>query len=82
MVQKVQSRRFSRGNSSIIGLLSLSLSFPGQAMPEVPNPDQHEHTLAEITTQWGQLTQSQSPNEAAKTMVARQLSSVVTSTLT
>ncbi|MDC9615798.1 inverse autotransporter beta domain-containing protein [Xenorhabdus khoisanae] len=82
MVQKVQSRRFNRVNSSIIGLLSLSLSFPSQAMPEVPNPDQHEHTLAEITTQWGQLTQSQSPSEAAKTMVAQQLSSAVTSTLT
>ncbi|MEQ1977673.1 inverse autotransporter beta domain-containing protein, partial [Xenorhabdus sp. SGI240] len=82
MVQKVQSRRFSRGKSSIIGLLSLSLSFPGQSMPEVQNPDQHEHTLAEITAQWGQLTQSQSPNEAVKTMAARQLSSAVTSTLT
>ncbi|MEQ1976846.1 inverse autotransporter beta domain-containing protein, partial [Xenorhabdus sp. SGI240] len=81
-MQKIQSRRFNRVKYSIIGLLSLSLSFPGQAMPEVPNPDQHEHTLAEIITQWGQLTQSQSPNEAAKTMVAQQLSSAVTSTLT
>nr|WP_256548274.1 inverse autotransporter beta domain-containing protein [Xenorhabdus bovienii] len=63
-------------------MLSLSLSFPGQAMSEVQNPDQHEHTLAEITAQWGQLTQSQSPNEAAKTMAAQQLSSAVTSTLT
>ncbi|WFQ79632.1 inverse autotransporter beta domain-containing protein [Xenorhabdus sp. SF857] len=82
MVQKIQSRRFSRVKYSIIGLLSLSLSFLGQATPEVPNSDQHEHTLAEITTQWGQLTQSQSPNEAAKTMAAQQLSSAVTSTLT
>ncbi|PHM23932.1 Ig-like domain-containing protein [Xenorhabdus budapestensis] len=82
MVQKIQSHRFSRVKFSIIGLLSLSLSFPGQAMPEVPIPDQHEHTLAEITTQWGQLTQSQSPNEAAKTMVAQQLSSAIISTLT
>ncbi|KLU14456.1 Ig-like domain-containing protein [Xenorhabdus griffiniae] len=81
-MQKIQSRRFNRVKYSIIGLLSLSLSFPGQSMPEVQNPEQHEHTLAEITTQWGQLTQSQSPSEAAKTMAAQQLSSVVTSTLT
>ncbi|WP_340621560.1 Ig-like domain-containing protein [Xenorhabdus siamensis] len=78
MVQKIQSRRFSRAKSSIVGLLSLSLSFPGQATPE----DQQAQKLAEITAQWGQLTQSQSPNEAAKTMAAQQLSSAVTSTLT
>ncbi|PHM23573.1 Ig-like domain-containing protein [Xenorhabdus budapestensis] len=82
MVQKIQSHRFSKVKSSIIGLLSLSLSFPGQAMPKVQDPDQHEHTLAEITAHWGQLTQSQSPSEAAKTIAARQLSSAVTSTLT
>ncbi|CDH00431.1 inverse autotransporter beta domain-containing protein [Xenorhabdus nematophila] len=78
MVQKVQSRRFSRGKSSIVGLLSLSLSFPGQATSE----DQQAQKLAEITTQWDQLAQSQSPGEAVKTMAAQQLSSAVTSTLT
>ncbi|MGJ0577161.1 Ig-like domain-containing protein [Xenorhabdus bovienii] len=82
MVQKIQSHRLSRAKSSIIGLLSLSLSFPGQAMPEDQNQDSQAQKLAEITTQWGQLTQSQSPNEAAKTMAAQQLSSAVTSTLT
>ncbi|WP_047685100.1 Ig-like domain-containing protein [Xenorhabdus sp. NBAII XenSa04] len=82
MVQKIQSRRFSRAKSSIVGLLSLSLSFPGQAMPEEQTQDPQVQKLAEITTQWGQLTQSQSPSEAAKTMAAQQLSSAVTSTLT
>ncbi|WP_338803394.1 inverse autotransporter beta domain-containing protein [Xenorhabdus griffiniae] len=82
MVQKIQSRRFSRAKSSIIGLLSLSLSFPGQALPEDQNQDPQAQKLAEITTQWGQLTQSQPPNEAAKTLAAQQLSSAVTSTLT
>ncbi|MBE8597640.1 Ig-like domain-containing protein [Xenorhabdus sp. BG5] len=77
-MQKIQSRRFSRGKSSIVGLLSLSLSFSGQATPE----DQQAQKLAELTAQWGQLTQSQSPSEAAKTMASQQLSSAVTSTLT
>nr|WP_276552534.1 Ig-like domain-containing protein [Xenorhabdus indica] len=63
-------------------MLSLSLSFPGQAMPEEQTQDPQVQKLAEITTQWGQLTQSQSPSEAAKTMAAQQLSSAVTSTLT
>ncbi|MDC9589546.1 Ig-like domain-containing protein [Xenorhabdus sp. XENO-10] len=82
MVQKIQSRRFSRAKSSIVGLLSLSLSFPGQAMPEEQTQDPQVQKLAEITTQWGQLTQSQSPGEAAKTLAAQQLSSAVTSALT
>ncbi|NRN30127.1 Ig-like domain-containing protein [Photorhabdus heterorhabditis] len=81
-MQNIQSLRFSKTKSSIIGLLSLSLSFPGQAMQEDQNQDQQAQKLAEITTQWGQLTQSQSPGEAAKTMAARQLSSAITSTLT
>nr|WP_228005872.1 inverse autotransporter beta domain-containing protein [Xenorhabdus sp. BG5] len=63
-------------------MLSLSLSFPSQAMAEDQNQDPQAQKLAEITAQWGQLTQSQSPNEAAKTMAAQQLSSAVTSTLT
>ncbi|PHM45551.1 Ig-like domain-containing protein [Xenorhabdus miraniensis] len=82
MVQKIQSTRYNSANSLIISVLSLSLSFPGQAMPAVPNQDPQGQKLAEITAQWGQLTQSQSPNEAAKTMAAQQLSSAVTSTLT
>ncbi|WP_416776367.1 Ig-like domain-containing protein [Xenorhabdus budapestensis] len=51
-------------------------------MPEEQTQDPQVQKLAEITTQWGQLTQSQSPSEAAKTMAAQQLSSAVTSTLT
>ncbi len=82
MVQNIPALRFSRARSSIIGLLSLWLSFPGQAMPEDQNQDQQTQKLAEITSQWGQLTQSQSPGEAAKTLAAQQLSSAVTSTLT
>ncbi|WFQ79965.1 inverse autotransporter beta domain-containing protein [Xenorhabdus sp. SF857] len=82
MVQKKQSTWHNKIKSLIISLLSLSLSFPGHAMPEDQNQDPQVQKLAEITTQWGQLTQSQSPNEAAKTMAAQQLSSAVTSTLT
>ncbi|MGJ0624659.1 Ig-like domain-containing protein [Xenorhabdus bovienii] len=77
-MQKIPSLRFSRAKSAIIGLLSLLFSFPGQATPE----DQQAQKLAELTTQWGQLTQSQSPGEAAKTLAARQLSAAATSTLT
>ncbi|CDH26785.1 Ig-like domain-containing protein [Xenorhabdus bovienii] len=83
MVQKIPSLRFSRTKSAIIGLLSVSLSSPGQATPEHQYEDhQAVHTLAEMTSQWGQLTQSQSPSEAAKTLAARQLSVAATSTLT
>ncbi|WP_275368325.1 hypothetical protein [Xenorhabdus bovienii] len=65
-MQKIPSLRFSRAKSAIIGLLSLLFSFPGQTTPE----DQQAQKLAELTTQWGQLTQSQSPGEAAKTLAA------------
>ncbi|PHM68515.1 Ig-like domain-containing protein [Xenorhabdus kozodoii] len=84
MVQKIPSLRFSRAKSAIIGLLSLSLCFPGQATSEHQNEENlSDLKLAEITSQLGQqLTQSQSPSEAAKTLAARQLSSTVTSTLT
>ncbi|MBD2816734.1 inverse autotransporter beta domain-containing protein, partial [Xenorhabdus sp. Flor] len=83
--QKIQSSSCSSVNRLIIGLLSLSLSFPGQATPGHQNEDNHDneiHQLAEITAQWGQLTRSQSPHEAAKTLAAQQLSSAITSTLT
>ncbi|WP_416776445.1 Ig-like domain-containing protein [Xenorhabdus budapestensis] len=82
MVQKNQSTWHNRTKLLIISWLSLSLSFPGQARPEDQNQDLPVKKLAEITTQWGQLTQSQSPSEAAKTLAAQQLSSAVTSTLT
>ncbi|BET96020.1 hypothetical protein TCT1_09410 [Xenorhabdus sp. TCT-1] len=82
MVQKKQSTWHNRTKWLIISGLSLSLSFPGQARPEDQNQDLPAQKLAEITTQWGQLTQSQSPSEAAKTLAAQQLSSAVTSTLT
>ncbi|MEX0448080.1 inverse autotransporter beta domain-containing protein, partial [Xenorhabdus sp. SGI246] len=82
MVQKIQSTWYNRAKSLIVSLLSLSLSFPGQALPEEQIQDPQGQKLAEITTQWGQLAQSQSPDEAAKTIVGQQLSSAVTSTLT
>ncbi|CDM88630.1 Ig-like domain-containing protein [Xenorhabdus bovienii] len=81
--QKSCSSLFDGVKSLIIALLGISLSFSGQAMAEHQNEDNHTaYTLSEITAKWGQLTQSQSPTEAAQTMAAQQLSSAVTSTLT
>lgn len=63
MLQKIQSSLSDKANFLIIGLLSLSLSLHSHATPDHRNEDNSAaHKLAEITTQWGQLTQSQSLN--------------------
>ncbi|MDC9595030.1 Ig-like domain-containing protein [Xenorhabdus sp. IM139775] len=72
----------SKVKSFVISLLCLSLSLNGYAASEPNNRNDTTIQLAEITSQWGQLTRSHSPSEAAKTLVAQQLSSAVTSTLT
>nr|WP_222943040.1 inverse autotransporter beta domain-containing protein [Xenorhabdus sp. PB62.4] len=82
-MQKIQSSLPDKANSLIIGLLSLSLSLHSHATPDHRNEDNSAaHKLAESAAQWGQLTQSQSPSEAAKAMATQQLSSAVISTLT
>nr|WP_222941831.1 inverse autotransporter beta domain-containing protein [Xenorhabdus indica] len=82
-MQKFPSSLFNNARRLIIGLLSLALSFQGQATSEHQNEDNlSDLKLAEITSQLGQqLNQSQSPTEAIQSITAQQLSSVVTSTL-
>ncbi|MBD2798086.1 inverse autotransporter beta domain-containing protein [Xenorhabdus sp. 18] len=81
--RKSRSSLFYGAKSLIISLLGLFISFHSQAALNHQNEGSLvAHKLAEITSQWGQLTRSQSPGEAAKTLAAQQLSSVVTSTLT
>ncbi|OTA19833.1 putative invasin [Xenorhabdus beddingii] len=82
VLQKSQSSLFSGAKSLIIGLLGVLLSVHNQAVPQRKNENTNAQTLAEITSQWRQLTRSQSPFEAAQTMAAQRLSSAVTSTLT
>ncbi|MDE1492597.1 Ig-like domain-containing protein [Xenorhabdus bovienii] len=84
MLQKFQSSLSDNAKRLIIGLLSLLLSFQGQATSEQQNEDNlSAHKLADITSQLGQqLHQSQSPTDAAQSIAAQQLSSAVTATLT
>ncbi|TYO94886.1 inverse autotransporter-like protein with beta domain [Xenorhabdus doucetiae] len=69
-------------NCFVISLLCLLFSLNGYAASEPNNRNDTTIQFAEITSQWGQLTRSHSPGEAAKTLAAQQLSSAVTSTLT
>ncbi|CBJ80635.1 putative invasin [Xenorhabdus bovienii str. Jollieti] len=72
----------SKAKSFVTSLLCLSLSLNGYADSEPNNRNDTTIQLAEITSQWGQLTRSHSSGEAAKTLAAQQFSSAVTSTLT
>ncbi|MDE9536568.1 inverse autotransporter beta domain-containing protein [Xenorhabdus bovienii] len=84
MLKQFQSSLSDNAKRLIIGLLSLLLSFQGQATSEQQNEDNlSAHKLADITSQLGQqLHQSQSPTDAAQSIAAQQLSSAVTATLT
>ncbi|MBD2785967.1 inverse autotransporter beta domain-containing protein [Xenorhabdus sp. DI] len=80
--QKSHFFLLSKAKSFVISLLCLSFSLNGYAASEPNNRNDTTIQLAEITSQWGQLTRSHSPGEAVKTLAAQQLSSAVTSTLT
>ncbi|CDG22245.1 putative invasin [Xenorhabdus poinarii G6] len=82
MCQKTHLSLFSKLKFLIICLLCLSFSLNSHASGKQDNQSDNTIKFAEITSQWGQLTRSHSPDEAAKTLVAQQLSSAVTSTLT